>query len=55
VDNTKLTWREASCFIAISITTEEDRFEEEEERGQRKGLKTPCPPGAPLYCLDDVL
>ena len=49
VDNTKLTQRKASHFIATTIAAEEDGSEEEEERGQRKGLKTPCPPGASLY------
>jgi hypothetical protein len=49
VDNTKLTWREASCFIAISITTEEDRFEEEEERGPEEGIENiMSPEGSPL-------
>jgi hypothetical protein len=33
VDNTKLTQREASHFIATAIAAEEDGFEEEEERG----------------------
>jgi hypothetical protein len=39
VDNTKLTWREASHFITIAITAEEDGSEEEEERGLEEGIE----------------
>jgi hypothetical protein len=36
VDNTKLTWREASHFIA---TEEEDGSEKEEEKGPEEGIE----------------
>ena len=53
-DNTKLTRRDASHFIAIAIATEEDGSEEE-ERGSGEGIEDTASPGAPLYSLDDVL
>jgi hypothetical protein len=48
VDNTKLTWREASHFIATAIATEEDGSEEE-ERGSKKGIEGVASPRASLY------
>jgi len=48
VDNTKLTRREASHFIATAIAAEEDGFEEE-ERGTEEGIEDAASPrGLPL-------
>jgi hypothetical protein len=52
VDNTNLTRREASHFIAVDIVAaaiEEDGSEEKKKRGgRRKGLRTSHPLGAPF-------
>ena len=52
-DNTKLTRREASHFIAIA--TEEDGSEEEEESWLEEGIEDIAFLGALLYRADDVL
>jgi hypothetical protein len=49
-DNTKLTQREVSHFIATAIAAEEeDGFEEEEERGPEEGIEDTASPRASLY------
>ena len=48
-DNTKLTRREASHFIATTIATEEDGSKEEEESGSEEGIEDAASPrGLPL-------
>jgi hypothetical protein len=56
-DNTKLTRREASHFIATAITTkEEDGSEEEEEKGPEKGIEDIVSPrGLPFIAKDGTL
>jgi hypothetical protein len=55
MDKTKLTRREASHFIAAAITAEKIDLRKKNRRDRRKGLKTPHPPGAPLYSHDEAL
>jgi hypothetical protein len=46
VDNTKLTRREVSHFIATTIATkEEDGSKEEEEKGPEEGIEDAMSPG----------
>jgi hypothetical protein len=45
VDNTKLTRREVSHFIATTIAVEEDGSKEEEERGPEEGIEDAASPG----------
>ena len=54
-DNTKLTLREASHFIATAIATEEDGSEKDEERGAEEGIEDVASPEAPLYSPNDAL
>jgi hypothetical protein len=54
-DNTKLTQREASHFIAIAIAAEEDGSKKKKRRGAEEGIEDTVSPGPPFIVKGGVL